>query len=117
VGLVAGIGPARRTTGKDMRKAIVTGADTNSAITVQWDQCDSRAEFFTGAGWWKKIGSGSTKIQAFDTGSKAFTLDFSCSTKHQYRVHFTQGSNSGYVYYPEDTSQWTTVSSPTVEVK
>lgn len=100
-----------------MRKAIVTGADTNSAITVQWDQCDSRAEFFTGAGWWKKIGSGSTKIQAFDTGSKAFTLDFSCSTKHQYRVHFTQGSNSGYVYYPEDTSQWTTVSSPTVEVK
>ena len=27
------------------------------------------------------------------------------------------GSNYGYAYYPEDTSQWTTVSSPTVEVK
>jgi len=52
---------------------------------VQWDQSDSRAGFFTGAGWRKKPGSG--------------------STKHQYRVHYTQGSNSRYAYYLEDTSQ------------
>jgi hypothetical protein len=54
-------------------------------------------------------------IQASDTGSKAFTLDFSCSTKHQYRVHYTKGSSSGYAYYP--VSSWTTKSSFTVKVK
>jgi len=128
-----------------MRKAIVTGAvllttafgaatappagatagcgvtvhvhnQTNSAITVQWDQSGSRAKFVV-AGPWKKLGSGSTTIQASDTGSKAFTLTFSCSTKHQYRVHYTQGSNSAFAYYPKNRSLWTTNASPTVEVK
>jgi hypothetical protein len=55
-------------------------------------------------------------IQASDTGSKAFTLDFSCSTKHQYRVHYTKGSSSGFAYYPKGSS-WTTKSSFTVKVK
>ena len=41
---------------------------TNSAITVQWDQSGSRAKFVV-AGPWKKLGSGSTTIQASDTGS------------------------------------------------
>jgi len=128
-----------------MRKAIVTGAallttafgaatappagatagcgvtvhvhnQTNSAITVQWDQSDSRAKFLA-AGPWKKLGSGSTTIQASDTGSKAFTLDFSCGTKHQYRVHYTRGSSSAYAYYPKNRSLWTTNANPTVEVK
>jgi hypothetical protein len=89
---------------------------TNSAITVQWDQSDSRAKVVV-AGPWKKLGSGSTTIQASDTGSKAFTLDFSCKTKHQYRVHYTQGSNSAFAYYPKNRSLWTTNASPTVEVK
>ena len=31
---------------------------TNSAIKVQWSKSDSRADFFTGPGWWKKLGSG-----------------------------------------------------------
>jgi hypothetical protein len=84
---------------------------TNSAIKVQWAKSDSR----TDPGWWKKLGSGSMTIQASDTGSKAFTLDFSCSTKHQYRVHYTKGSSSGYAYYP--VSSWTTKSSFTVKVK
>jgi len=128
-----------------MRKAIVTGAallttafgaatappagatagcgvtvhvhnQTNSAITVQWDQSSSRAKFVV-AGPWKKLGSGSLTIQASDTGSKAFTLDFSCNTKHQYRVHYTQGSSSAFAYYPKNRSLWTTNASPTVEVK
>ena len=127
-----------------MRKAIVTGAvllatafgaatappagatagcgvtvhvhnQTNSAITVQWDQSSSRAKFVV-AGPWKKLGSGSTTIQASDTGSKAFTLDFSCNTKHQYRVHYTQGSSSAFAYYPKNRSLWTTNASPTVQV-
>jgi hypothetical protein len=136
--------------GKNMRKAIVTGAllittfgeatavgaaaalpaaaspgcgitihvknNTTSAIKVQWDKSDSRAKLLTGPGWWKKFGSGSTTIQASSTGSKAFTLDFSCSTKHQYRVHYTRGSSSGYAYYP-GTSSRTTKSSFTVKVK
>jgi hypothetical protein len=85
---------------------------TNSAIKVQWDKSDSR----TDPGWWKKLGSGSTTVQASSTGSKAFTLDFSCSTWHQYRVHYTRGSNSGYAYYPGPSS-WTTKSSFTVNVK
>jgi hypothetical protein len=89
---------------------------TNSAIKVQWDKSDSRADLFTGPGWWKKLGSGSTTIQASSTGSKAVTLDLSCSTKHQYRVHYTQGSSSGYAYYPS-ASSWTTKSSFTVNVK
>ena len=88
----------------------------NSAIKVQWDKSDSRADFFTGPGWWKKLGSGSTTIQASSTASKAFTLDLSCSTKHQYRVHYTRGSSSGYAYYP-GTSSWTTKASFTVNVK
>ena len=88
-----------------------------SAITVQWAKSDSRAKLITGPGWWKKLGSGTTKIEAGKTGSKAFTLDFSCSTKHQYRVHYTHGSNSGYGHYPKNTSQWTTKSSFTVQVK
>jgi membrane peptidoglycan carboxypeptidase len=87
----------------------------NSTITVQWAKSDSRAHTLAGAGWWKKLGSGSQTIQASDTGSKAFTLDFSCSTKHQYRVHYTKGSSSGYVYYPANS--WTTKSSFTVKVK
>jgi hypothetical protein len=128
-----------------MRKAIVTGAvllatafgaatappagatagcgvtvhvhnQTNSAITVQWDQSGSRAKVVV-AGPWKKLGSGSTTIQASDTGSKAFTLDFSCNTKHQYRVHYTQGSSSAFAYYPKNRSLWTTNASPTVQVK
>ena len=89
---------------------------TNSAIKVQWAKSDSRADLFTGPGWWKKLGSGSTTIQASATGSKAFTLDLSCSTKHQYRVHYTRGSSSGYAYYPGPSS-WTTKSSFTVNVK
>jgi len=89
---------------------------TNSAIKVQWDKSDSRADFFTGPGWWSKLGSGSMTIQPSTTGSKAFTLDFSCSTKHQYRVHYTRGSSSGYAYYP-GTSSWTTKASFTVNVK
>ena len=84
---------------------------TNSAIKVQWDKSDSR----TDPGWWKKLGSGSTTIHASNTASKAFTLDFSCSTKHQYRVHYTKGSSSAYAYYPK--SGWTTKSSFTVKVK
>ena len=127
-----------------MRKAIVTGAvllatafgaatappagatagcgvtvhvhnQTNSAITVQWDQSGSRAKVVV-AGPWKKLGSGSTTIQASDTASKAFTLSFSCNTKHQYRVHYTQGSSSGFAYYPKNRSLWTTNASPTVQV-
>jgi hypothetical protein len=89
---------------------------TNSAIKVQWNKSDSRAHFITGPGWWKKLGSGSTTIQASDTASRAFTLDLSCSTKHQYRVHYTQGNSSGYAYYPGGSS-WTTKSSFTVNVK
>jgi hypothetical protein len=85
---------------------------TNSAIKVRWDKSDSR----TDPGWWKKLGSGSTTVQPSSTGSKAFTLDFSCSTWHQYRVHYTRGSNSGYAYYPGPSS-WTTKSSFTVNVK
>ena len=85
---------------------------TNSAIKVQWDKSDSR----TNPGWWKKLGSGTTTIQASNTASKAFTLAFSCSTKHRYRIHYTQGSNSGYAYYPS-ASSWTTQSSFTVNVK
>ena len=88
---------------------------TNSTIKVQWDKSDSRAHFFTGPGWWKKLGSGSLTIQPNDTGSKAFTLDLSCSTKHQYRVHYTKGSSSAYAYYPK--TGWTTKSSFTVKVK
>lgn len=84
---------------------------TNSTIKVQWDKSDSR----THPGWWKKLGSGSTTIHASNTASKAFTLDFSCSTKHQYRVHYTRGSSSGYAYYP--VTGWTTKSSFTVNVK
>ncbi len=84
----------------------------NSAIKVQWDKSDSR----TNPGLWKKLGSGSTTIQPSATASKAFTLDFSCSTKHRYRVHYTQGSNSGYAYYPSSSS-WTTKSNFTVKVK
>lgn len=90
--------------------------NSNSAIKVQWDKSDSRADLFTGPGWWKKLGSGSMTIQASSTGSKAVTLDLSCSTKHQYRVHYTQGSSSGYAYYPS-ASSWTTKSSFTVNVK
>jgi hypothetical protein len=85
---------------------------TNSAIKVQWDKSDSR----TDPGWWKKLGSGSTTIQASATGSKAFTLDFSCTTWHRYRVHYTRGNSSGYVYYPSPSS-WTTKSDFTVKVK
>jgi hypothetical protein len=88
---------------------------TNSTIKVQWNKSDSRAHFITGPGFWKKLGSGSQTIHASDTGSKAFTLDFSCSTKHQYRVHYTKGSSSGYAYYPK--SDWTTKSTFTVNVK
>src|SRR4051794_4142126 len=69
--------------------------DTSSAITVQWEQSDSRARVFV-AGTWKKLGSGSSTIQAGDSASKAFTLDLSCSTDHQYRVHYTKGSSSGF---------------------
>ena len=65
----------------------------------------------------EEVGSGSTTIQASGTGSKAFTLDFSCSTKHQYRVHYTRGSSSRYAYHPKNTSSWTTKSSFTVNVK
>jgi hypothetical protein len=90
--------------------------NSNSAIKVQWDKSDSRAKVLTGAGWWKKLGSGSTTIQPSHTGSKAFTLDFSCGTNHQYRVHYTKGSNSAYAYYPS-TSSWTTKASFTVKVK
>jgi hypothetical protein len=85
---------------------------TNSAIKVQWAKSDSK----TDPGWWKKLGSGTTTIQPSSTGSKAFTLDLSCSTKHRYRVHYTRGSNSGYAYYP-GPSAWTTQSSFTVKVK
>jgi len=88
---------------------------TNSAIKVQWNKSDSRAHFITGPGFWKKLGTGSQTIQASDTGSRAFTLDFSCSTKHQYRVHYTQGNSSGFANYP--VSGWTTKSSFTVNVK
>lgn len=88
---------------------------TNSTIKVQWNKSDSRAHFITGPGFWKKLGTGSQTIKASDTGSRAFTLDFSCNTKHQYRVHYTKGSSSGYAYYP--VSDWTTKSSFTVNVK
>ena len=88
---------------------------TNSAIKVQWSKSDSRAHLITGAGWWKKLGSGSLTVQPSDTGSKAFTLDFSCDTEHQYRVHYTKGSSSGFAYYPANS--WTTKRSFTVKVK
>ena len=89
---------------------------TKSPITVQWDQSDSRARYII-SGPWAKLGSGSTTIAAGDSGSKAFTLTFSCSTDHQYRVHDTQGSNSSYGYFPADTSNWTQSNSPDVYVK
>jgi hypothetical protein len=89
----------------------------NSAITVQWAKSDSRAHIITGAGWWKKLGTGTTKINAGKTGSRAFTLTFSCKTEHQYRVHYTHGSSSAYAYFPKNTSNWTTSTSPTVQVK
>jgi hypothetical protein len=89
---------------------------TKSSLTVQWDQSDSRA-WFVFAGPWAKLGSGSTTIAAGQSGSKAFTLTFSCSTDHQYRVHYTQGSNSAYRYFPANTNNWTTSNSPNVYVK
>jgi hypothetical protein len=89
---------------------------TKSPITVQWNQSDSRAKFFI-AGPWAKLGSGSTTIGAGANGSQAFTLAFSCSTDHQYRVHYTQGSSSAYRYFPANTSNWTTSNSPNVYVK
>ena len=90
---------------------------TTSALTVQWAQSDSRVQVFGIAGPWKELGSGSTTIQAGDTASKAFNLDFSCSTAHQYRVHYTQGNSSAYRYAPKDTSNWTTTTTPSVTVK
>jgi hypothetical protein len=88
---------------------------TKSTIKVQWSKSDSRAHTIAGPGFWKKLGSGTTTIQSSKTGSKAFTLDFSCSTEHQYRVHYTKGNSSGYVYYPKNG--WTTSRSFTVKVK
>ena len=88
---------------------------SKSTIKVQWSKSDSRARVLSVPGPWKKLGSGTTTIQSSKTGSKAFTLDFSCSTAHQYRVHYTKGSSSGYVYYPK--SGWTTNASFTVKVK
>jgi hypothetical protein len=90
--------------------------DTSSAITVQWDKSDSRAKVWV-AGPWKKLGSGTTTIQAGNQASRAFNLDLSCSTEHQYRVHYTKGSSSGYAYFPKNTSNWTTTNSPNVHVK
>ncbi len=88
---------------------------TNSAITVQWDDSDSRGFVFV-AGTWKKLGSGSTTIQSGDTGSRAFTLDLSCNTDHQYRIKYKQGTSTSYVYFPKNTSYWTTSTNPHIDV-
>jgi hypothetical protein len=87
---------------------------TNSAITVQWDNSDSKADVLFG--YWAKLGSGSTTVQAGDTASRAFTLDFSCSTGHQYRIKYKQGSNTAWAYFPANTSNWTTSTNPQVNV-
>jgi plastocyanin len=89
----------------------------SAAITVQWSKSDSRIHTIAGPGFWKKLGSGTTKVKAGKTGSKAFTLDFSCSTKHQYRIHYTHGNSSAYAHFPKDTSDWTTQTSFTVQAK
>jgi hypothetical protein len=89
----------------------------NSAITVQWAKSDSRADTLVGPGFWKKLGTGTQKVKAGKTGSKAFTLDFSCNTEHQYRIHYTHGNSSAYAYFPKDRSHWTTSTSFTVQAK
>jgi hypothetical protein len=83
---------------------------------VQWAQSSSRAYYIL-AGPWRSLGSGTTTIQAGTSGSKAFTLDFSCSTSHQYRVHYTHGNSSAYGYFPANTNNWTTSNSPDITVK
>jgi len=88
----------------------------SSDITVKWASSDSRAKVWNIPGNWKQLGSGTTTVHPGDIGSKAFTLDLSCSTPHQYRVYITQGSNSFYADFPANTSNWTTSASPHLDV-
>jgi hypothetical protein len=87
-----------------------------SDITVKWASSDSRAKVWGVAGPWKELGSGTTTVHSGAIGSKAFTLDLSCNTPHQYRVYLTQGSNSFYANYPTSTSIWTTSNRPHLDI-
>jgi len=88
----------------------------SSDITVKWGSSDSRAKVWGVAGPWKDLGAGTSTVHSGAIGSKAFTLDLSCSTPHQYRVYLTQGSNSFYANFPSNTSNWTTSNRPHLDV-
>jgi hypothetical protein len=71
-----------------------TGTDS---ATVNWSASDSRARPFGVVGWWNQIGSGSTTVSGGDERSVAWTLDFSCNTSHQIRLHVTEDGSSRFV--------------------
>jgi hypothetical protein len=87
---------------------------TNSDITVQWDQSDSKLDSMFAT--WKKLGSGTTTIHAGNTASRAFTLDFSCASGHQYRVHYTKPGSSAYAYAPANLANVSYSTTPDVNV-
>lgn len=45
-----------------------------------------------GAGWFKRLGSGTTHVGAGDTVRQNFTADLGCGLQHQYRLDVNHGA-------------------------
>lgn len=74
----------------------------SSAITVDWEDSDSRSgantPFGVVAGPWKMLLNNTENyILPGDTESRAIVLDFPCSTLHQFRLEIEQGGSSWFV--------------------
>lgn len=83
---------------------------TGSSVTVHWGDSDARTSTVVFgqriAGPWAAMSSGTTTIAAGATGSKAVTLNLSCSIDRQYRVEVNQNGSSWFEYFPSQTG-WT----------
>ena len=75
--------------------------NTSATVRVDWDDSDVRLADMP----WKRIGSGSTYIDAGDTVYWNFTTGgiFGCNWWRRYRVDVNQGSSSWFEYAPPNS--------------
>ncbi len=87
--------------------------NTSASVRVDWEDSDVRLADMP----WKRIGSGSTSIDAGDTVYWNFTTGsiFGCNWWRQYRVDVNQGGSSWFEYAPPNSYTSSATARVTIE--
>jgi hypothetical protein len=97
--------------------------DKPTDVTINWNLSKVRAAPLGVPGTWASIGNTSVSLDANpgpgDDLTKALNLTFSCSTKRQYKIYYTDSNGNSFYEYQNEvgpSGSWTTSVNPFVDL-